>query len=240
MRGRSNSNSPDFNRRPRSGSRSPDGKRPRGGRDRSRSPRGLPPQEEEDVNPGNNLYVSGLSIKTQDGDLKDVFSKYGSISKCNIMYDPHTKESRGFGFVCFEKSEDANEALSAMNNSELHGKRISIEKARRGKARPSTPGTYYGPTKRREVMPWFMSDPRYGDRFDPRFDRFDMRPDLFRGPRDFRGPPMYPPPDRFYDRSYDRGGYDGRYERREDRDRDRERRRYDGPRESSSYRSRPY
>ncbi|KAJ1547985.1 Dicer-2, isoform A [Nowakowskiella sp. JEL0078] len=41
MRERSNSNSPDFHRRPRSVSRSPDGRRPRGGRDRSRSPRGL-------------------------------------------------------------------------------------------------------------------------------------------------------------------------------------------------------
>ncbi|KAJ3129950.1 hypothetical protein HK098_007216 [Nowakowskiella sp. JEL0407] len=158
------------------------------------------------------------------------------------MYDPHTKDSRGFGFICFEKVEEAEAAIAALNGYELHGRRITVEKAKRGKARPPTPGSYFGPTRARpprDVMlpPWFYPDPRFPDRFDP---RYDMR-EMFRTPRDFRGPSLYPPVERgYYGRSsYDRA-YPERYEsRREDRDRDR--RRYDDPRDSrDSYRSRGY
>ena len=83
------------------------------------------------------------------------------------MYDPHTRESRGFGFVTMETPQGADEAIATLNGSELHGKTMSIEKvyivifvllslskriptsqARRGRARTPTPGRYYGPPKR--------------------------------------------------------------------------------------------
>lgn len=51
------------------------------------------------------------------------------------MRDPHTKDPRGFGFVTMETPEEAEAATSALNATELHGKVISIEKARRGRAR---------------------------------------------------------------------------------------------------------
>jgi transformer-2 protein len=44
------------------------------------------------------------------------------------MYDPHTRESRGFGFVTMETSEDADACVAALNGTELMGRTISIEK----------------------------------------------------------------------------------------------------------------
>jgi len=86
------------------------------------------------------------------------------------MYDPHTRESRGFGFVTMETAEEAENAIATLNGTELMGRTLSIEKvvnltqllcilfsltaddaqARRGRARTPTPGRYYGPPKRRE------------------------------------------------------------------------------------------
>ena len=45
------------------------------------------------------------------------------------MYDPHTRESRGFGFVTMETAEAAEAAIAALNGTDLMGKAIAIEKA---------------------------------------------------------------------------------------------------------------
>jgi transformer-2 protein len=44
------------------------------------------------------------------------------------MYDPHTRESRGFGFVTMESGEEADAAIAALNASDLMGKVINVEK----------------------------------------------------------------------------------------------------------------
>ena len=46
------------------------------------------------------------------------------------MYDPHTRESRGFGFVTMEVPEDADAAIAALAGTEFMGKNLTIEKAR--------------------------------------------------------------------------------------------------------------
>jgi len=46
------------------------------------------------------------------------------------MYDPHTRESRGFGFVTMESLEEAEAAVTALNATEFMGKAITVEKVR--------------------------------------------------------------------------------------------------------------
>lgn len=51
------------------------------------------------------------------------------------MRDPHTKDSRGFAFVTMESAEEAEAAAAALNATELMGRTMNVEKARRGRAR---------------------------------------------------------------------------------------------------------
>jgi RNA recognition motif-containing protein len=44
------------------------------------------------------------------------------------MYDPHTRESRGFGFVTMETSEEADAAITALNATEIMGKICTVER----------------------------------------------------------------------------------------------------------------
>ena len=46
------------------------------------------------------------------------------------MYDPHTRESRGFGFVTMESVEEAEAAVTALNATDLMGKTMTVEKVR--------------------------------------------------------------------------------------------------------------
>jgi hypothetical protein len=64
------------------------------------------------------------------------------------MKDPHTQESRGFGFVKMVTAEQADAAKEGLQGENIEGRTLSIEKARRARPRTPTPGKYFGPPKR--------------------------------------------------------------------------------------------
>jgi RNA recognition motif-containing protein len=68
------------------------------------------------------------------------------------MLDPHTKESRGFGFVKMVTAEQADAAKEGLQGEVIEGRTLSIEKARRSRPRTPTPGKYFGPPKRGKLF----------------------------------------------------------------------------------------
>ncbi|KAM5384953.1 hypothetical protein ACJA88_002800 [Fusarium oxysporum] len=100
------------------------------------------------INPGSNLFVTGIHPKLSEAEVSKMFEKYGDVEKCQIMRDPHTKESRGFGFVKMVTSEQAEAAKEGLQGEQIEGRTLSIEKARRARPRTPTPGKYFGPPKR--------------------------------------------------------------------------------------------
>ncbi|KAH9621728.1 hypothetical protein KSS87_018474 [Heliosperma pusillum] len=121
-------------------------------RSRSRSmslPRPSRSRSVDASNPGNNLYVTGLSTRVTSGDLERFFSKEGKVLECNLVKDPHTKESRGFAFITMETVEGAERCLKYLNRSVLEGRLITVEKAKRSRGRTPTPGRYQGLKEKR-------------------------------------------------------------------------------------------
>ncbi|ATZ54083.1 hypothetical protein BCIN_10g01050 [Botrytis cinerea B05.10] len=155
---------------------------PRGGPRRSASPdrngradersgpkndRGPGPQDDGAVNPGSNLFVTGIHPRLLEEEVSRLFEKYGDVEKCQIMRDPHTRESRGFGFVKMITSDQADAAKEGLQGEVIEGRTLSIEKARRARPRTPTPGKYFGPPKREDPR----GPPRGGwggDRYDDR------------------------------------------------------------------------
>ncbi|CAL5040541.1 unnamed protein product [Urochloa decumbens] len=101
-------------------------------------------REEEAVNHGNTLYVTGLSSRVTERDIKDYFSKEGRVVGCHVVLEPHTRVSRGFAFVTMDTVEEADRCIKYLNNSEMEGRNITVEKSRRGRPRTPTPGSYLG------------------------------------------------------------------------------------------------
>ncbi|KAH6769023.1 RNA-binding family protein [Perilla frutescens var. hirtella] len=128
---------PHTGRKSRSRSRSPSLSRSR--RSRSRSC-----DSEEAANPGNNLYVTGLSTRVTETDLEKFFNREGKVLECHLVRDPHSKESRGFAFVTMETNKDADKCVEKLNRSVLEGRLITVEKAKRKRGRTPTPGQYQG------------------------------------------------------------------------------------------------
>jgi len=93
---------------------------------------------------GKCLGVFGLSLFTSEGDLRDIFSKYGRITSINVVIDQKTSRSRGFGFVYFENEESASEAKERANGMEVDGRRIRVDFSITKRAHTPTPGIYVG------------------------------------------------------------------------------------------------
>ncbi|CAD0057785.1 unnamed protein product [Aureobasidium pullulans] len=180
---------------PRERSRSPRPDRDGDSRLRSASPAAvrddryqIREDEEEAANPGSNLFE----------EVRRLFEKYGDVDTCSIMRDPHTRESRGFGFVNMATGEQADAAKSGLQGEVYEGRTLSIEKARRSRPRTPTPGKYFGPPKRskRDDYGGRSGGGRYGggDRYgDDRYgggrdyDRYEDRGSYSRRDRDDYG-----------------------------------------------------
>ena len=67
----------------------------------------------------NNIYVNEIPKKNfTEKELIELFSKFGKINSAVILKD-EKGESKGFGFVCFEKPEDAEKAKNEMNGKKV-------------------------------------------------------------------------------------------------------------------------
>ncbi|XP_013167877.1 PREDICTED: sex-lethal homolog isoform X1 [Papilio xuthus] len=63
-----------------------------------------------------NLYVSNLPRAVTDEQLETIFGKYGRIVQKHILRDKNSGTPRGVAFVRFDKREEAQEAIAALNN----------------------------------------------------------------------------------------------------------------------------
>ncbi|XP_066125652.1 polyadenylate-binding protein 4 isoform X8 [Saccopteryx bilineata] len=77
-----------------------------------------------------NVYIKNFGEEMDDESLKELFSQFGKTLSVKVMRDPSGK-SKGFGFVSYEKHEDANKAVEEMNGKEISGKVIFVGRAQK-------------------------------------------------------------------------------------------------------------
>ncbi|KAM3961207.1 uncharacterized protein ACR2FA_004760 [Aphomia sociella] len=77
-----------------------------------------------------NLWVSGLSGDTRAKDLKQLCSKYGKVIGAKVVTNARTPGSRCYGYVTMASAQDAENCIKSLHRTELHGRMISVEKAK--------------------------------------------------------------------------------------------------------------
>lgn len=76
------------------------------------------------------LYVGNLSYDATDETLKEAFESYGPLASAQVIIDRMTNRSRGFGFVEFENSGEAQTAIAEMDGKDLLGRPLRVNEAR--------------------------------------------------------------------------------------------------------------
>lgn len=74
-------------------------------------------------------YVGNLSCNTTDNVLHQAFSQYGQVVDVIVMKDRETGRSRAFGFVTFASETEADNAIHMMNEVDLDGRRLRVDRA---------------------------------------------------------------------------------------------------------------
>uniref|UniRef100_A0A8C2X2P1 Polyadenylate-binding protein n=1 Tax=Cyclopterus lumpus TaxID=8103 RepID=A0A8C2X2P1_CYCLU len=77
-----------------------------------------------------NVYIKNFGEDMDDEKLREMFNKYGPALSIRVMTDESGK-SKGFGFVSFERHEDAQKAVDDMNGKELNGRQVYVGRAQK-------------------------------------------------------------------------------------------------------------
>ena len=76
------------------------------------------------------IYVGNLAYNATEGDITEVFSEYGAVSRVTVPTDRETGRPRGFAFVEMEKEADEDAAIEALDGAEWMGRELRVNKAR--------------------------------------------------------------------------------------------------------------
>src|SRR5918994_7226039 len=76
------------------------------------------------------LYVGNLPYTTNEQDLQDLFASAGTVESVNVMRDMATGQARGFAFVEMATDEEAQQAISMLNERDFGGRNLTVNEAR--------------------------------------------------------------------------------------------------------------
>lgn len=90
---------------------------------------------------GRKLYVGNFPYEVGETELQDLFAKAGTVESVKVMRDMATGRARGFAFVEMGSDEDAQKAISDLNEYQMGGRSLTVNEAR---PKPTSGGGGFG------------------------------------------------------------------------------------------------
>jgi RNA recognition motif-containing protein len=87
------------------------------------------------------LYIGGLAYSVTDEQLKTLFESHGTVESAKVIMDRYTDRSRGFGFVEMSTQQEAEQAIQALNGTELEGRSLTVNESKPRENRSSSGGS---------------------------------------------------------------------------------------------------
>src|ERR1044072_3574186 len=97
---------------------------------------------------GRKLYVGNLPYEVGEAELQDLFAQAGNVESVHVMRDQATGRARGFAFVEMSTDEEAQNATTTLNGTQVGGRNLTVNEARPKPARSGGGG--FGGARRRE------------------------------------------------------------------------------------------
>ena len=86
------------------------------------------------------LFVGNLPYDATEDDIRTHFSTAGNVLNVFLPLDRETGRKRGFAFVEFSESAEAQEAIRLFNSQPFRGRPLAVNEARAKEARPPMAG----------------------------------------------------------------------------------------------------
>jgi len=76
------------------------------------------------------MYVGNLPFSANENELRDLFSKYGTVTDIHLPMDRETGRPRGFAFVTMDTDTAMKKAIDELNTKDWNGRPLAINEAR--------------------------------------------------------------------------------------------------------------
>lgn len=99
-------------------------------------------KNEEDISESGRIFFRNLSYTVTDGQIQQLFEKYGPIAEVSLPIDTLTRKIKGFGTVTFVMPEHAVRAFSELDGSSFQGRLLHLipGKSKNDDENPDTEG----------------------------------------------------------------------------------------------------
>jgi len=78
------------------------------------------------------INVGNISFSTNDEELRELFSQFGTVTSAEVVTDSEKNRSRGFGFVTMPDESEAEAAIRSLNGAEFAGRKIRVNEIKPG------------------------------------------------------------------------------------------------------------
>jgi len=86
------------------------------------------------------IYVGNLPYSVTDDELRETFGEFGELASAEVVKDRFSGQSKGFGFVDMPNNSEADQAIKALNDQPLKGRKLTVNEARPRADRPRRGG----------------------------------------------------------------------------------------------------
>ena len=83
------------------------------------------------------IYVGNLPYTAKSEELKELFARYGEVSRATVIMDRETNRPRGFAFVEMTDQAEADAAVTALTGFDFQGRPLTVNCARNNVVRGS-------------------------------------------------------------------------------------------------------
>ena len=79
-----------------------------------------------------NIYVGNLAHNVTEDRLQSMFAEFGNVESVKVIKDRFSGTPKGYGFIEMPSNSEADQAIKALNRSQVDGNTIKV--------RPADPG----------------------------------------------------------------------------------------------------
>lgn len=76
------------------------------------------------------LYVGNMAFSVTEAQLRTAFEAFGTVEDVAVISDRDTGRPKGFGFVTMPNAQEANAAISGLNEKDLDGRNLRVNEAK--------------------------------------------------------------------------------------------------------------
>ena len=86
-------------------------------------------RRDEDYELSKKIYIGNLPFSSTEDELRAVFERHGRVESVNVIMDRDSGRPRGFAFVEMDEASAADDAIRALDGSELGGRSLRVNEA---------------------------------------------------------------------------------------------------------------